>query len=167
MKQANNWKLYNALAALLLVACAVIFYTTKTSSSEAYMHCNAKAIMHFDDIDTQTINANIHFDFNKNGVGYLVVEGYTNANKNKKYLQRYVKFDFSATKISKHYYGYNITKWESSKSVIDESQDVYFQYFIREMSNGTSNLQIISEKLNQKTVLLSSINAPLFVCSIV
>ena len=55
---------------------------------------------------------------------------------------------------------------ESSASSIDESPDVIFDYFMREMSDSHDGLFLNAQKLNDKAILLSSINSPLYICTL-
>ena len=82
------------------------------------------------------------------------------------YLQRYVKFSYTSKRISTTERHYRISKWESSASSIDESPDVIFDYFMREMSDSHDGLFLNAQKLNEKAILLSSINSPLYVCTL-
>ena len=98
--------------------------------------------------------------------GSIVVEGYTTSKAGWLYLQRYVKFDYTTKAgfpTERHYF---VSQWESSASSIDESPDVIFDYFMREMSDSHDGLFINAQKLNEKTLLLSSLNSPLYICTL-
>ncbi|EOG1317601.1 FidL-like protein, partial [Salmonella enterica subsp. enterica serovar Infantis] len=49
---------------------------------------------------------------------------------------------------------------------IDESPNVIFDYFMREMSDSHDGLFLNAQKLNEKAILLSSINSPLWICTL-
>ncbi|WP_250550961.1 FidL-like protein, partial [Escherichia coli] len=72
-------------------------------------------------------------------------------------LQRYVKFTYTSKRVSATERHYRISQWESSASSIDESPDVIFDYFMREMSDSHDGLFLNAQKLNDKAILLSSI----------
>ncbi|MCV5706699.1 FidL-like protein, partial [Escherichia coli] len=109
---------------------------------------------------------NIHFNFGAQGKGSMVVEGYTDSAAGWLYLQRYVKFTYSSKRISATERHYRINQWESSASSIDESPNVIFDYFMREMSDSHDGLFLNAQKLNEKAILLSSINSPLWICTL-
>ncbi|WP_227645455.1 FidL-like protein, partial [Klebsiella pneumoniae] len=98
--------------------------------------------------------------------GSMVVEGYTDSAAGWLYLQRYVKFSYTSQRISATERHYRIKKWESSASSIDESPNVIFDYFMREMSDSHDGLFLNAQKLNDKAILLSSINSPLYICTL-
>ncbi|CAI0895520.1 Uncharacterised protein [Serratia rubidaea] len=130
------------------------------------LNCSTKAIMHFEDTETESVNVNIHFSFNADNKGSIVVEGYSNSAAGWLYLQRYVQFDYTSKRISPGTRYYRISRWEASKSSIDQSPDVIFDYFMREMSDSHDGLQLAVEQINPRTVLLSSINSPLYICTL-
>ncbi|MGV3346679.1 FidL-like protein [Enterobacteriaceae bacterium LUAb1] len=130
------------------------------------MSCSTKAIMRFENMDKENINGNIHFNFAAGGKGSMVVEGYTDSAAGWLYLQRYVKFTWTSKRISVTERHYHINKWEAKASSIDESPDIIFDYFMREMSDSHDGLFLNAQKLNDKAILLSSINSPLWICTL-
>lgn len=130
------------------------------------LRCSTKAIKRFENMEKENINGNVHFNFAANGSGSLVVEGYTDSAAGWLYLQRYVKFSYTSKRISASERHYRISQWESSASSIDESPDVIFDYFMREMSDSHDGLFLNVQKLNDQAILLSSINSPLYVCTL-
>ncbi len=130
------------------------------------MSCSAKAIMRFENMEYENVNGNVHFNFGENGKGSMVVEGYTDSSAGWLYLQRYVKFTWTSKLISGSERNYYISKWESSASSIDESPNVIFDYFMREMSDSHDGLFLSAQKLNRQAILLSSINSPLYICTL-
>ncbi|WP_308906922.1 FidL-like protein, partial [Klebsiella pneumoniae] len=72
--------------------------------------------------------------------GSMVVEGYTDSAAGWLYLKRYGKFTYSSKRISATERHYRINQWESSASSIDESPNVIFDYFMREMSDSHDGL---------------------------
>ncbi|MEL0551228.1 MULTISPECIES: FidL-like protein [Enterobacteriaceae] len=156
-----------AFSALVFIAAAgVSTWKLLPVEKEGVMSCSTKAIMRFENMDKENVNGNIHFNFAAGGKGSMVVEGYTDSAAGWLYLQRYVKFNYSSQRISPTERHYRISKWESSASSIDESPDVIFAYFMREMSDSHDGLFLNAQKLNEKAILLSSINSPLFVCTL-
>jgi hypothetical protein len=130
------------------------------------LNCSTKAIMHFEDTITESVNVNIHFNFNDKGKGSIVVEGYSDSSAGWLYFQRYVQFDYTSKRVSPSSRYYQINHWVASKSSIDQSPDVIFDYFMREMSDSHDGLSLTMEKINPDTVLLSSINSPLYICTL-
>ena len=130
------------------------------------MNCSTKAIMRFENMDNENVNGNIHFSFAKNGQGSIVVEGYTDSAAGWLYLQRYVKLNYTSRRVSPTIRQYHISQWESSAFSIDESPNVIFDYFMREMSDSHDGLFLNAQLLNDKTLLLSSLNSPLFICTL-
>ncbi len=130
------------------------------------LNCSTKAVMHFEGMQYQNVNANVHFNFREQGKGSLIVEGYTHSNSGSLYLQRYVSFRYSSQRISPAERHYRIVQWQASASSIDESPDVIFDYFMREMSDSHDGLFLNVQKLNEKAVLIGSINSPLFICAL-
>lgn len=156
-----------ALSALALIAAAG-FSAWKLLPAENHgeMSCSTKVIMRFENMDKENVNGNVHFNFSANGRGSMVVEGYTNSAAGWLYLQRYVKFNWTSKRISATERQYYVSKWEASASSIDESPNVIFDYFMREMSDSHDGLFIAAQKLNEKAILLSSINSPLYICTL-
>lgn len=159
-------KLLCFLSAAILVV--VVIYTQSivlSNKNSGLMACSTKGIMRFENMKDENVNGNIHFNFGANGQGSIVVEGYTTSKAGWLYLQRYVKFKYTSKRISPTERHYNISQWEASASSIDESPNVIFDYFMREMSDSHDGLFINVQKLNDKALLLSSINSPLFICT--
>ena len=96
----------------------------------------------------------------------MVVEGYTDSAAGWLYLQRYVTFTYNSSRVSTTERQYHINKWEASASSIDQSPDVVFDYFMREMSDSHDGLFLSAQRLNQQAILLSSINSPLWICTL-
>jgi len=130
------------------------------------LRCSSKAIMHFEDTEMQSVNANIHFNFAEQGKGSIIVEGYTHSTEGELYLQRYVNLTYQSHPISTSTLNYRIKSWVASKSSIDQSPDVIFDYFMREMSDSHDGLLLIVERINPQTLLLSSLSSPLFICTL-
>ncbi|HHQ4801194.1 TPA: FidL-like protein [Aeromonas veronii] len=130
------------------------------------MSCATKGIMRFEDMNKENVNGNIHFNFGRQGKGSMVVEGYTNSAAGWLYLQRYVTFTYNSSRVSTTERQYRINKWEASASSIDQSPDVVFDYFMREMSDSHDGLFLSAQRLNQQAILLSSINSPLWICTL-
>lgn len=166
MKSKKNGKIFFFYMLILFFLCTLPFLSKVLLENRGEMKCIARAIMHFEDPNIETVNANIHFHFASKGQGSMVVEGYSDSKAGWLYLQRYVKFEYDSQQISNLERMYKVKKWSSSKSSIDEAPDVIFDYFMREMSDSNHALQIHVKKLNHSTVLLSSINSPLFICSL-
>ena len=156
-----------ALSALAFIAAAGFSaWRLLPDANDGVMSCSTKAIMRFEDMEKENVNGNIHFNFAANGNGSMVVEGYTDSAAGWLYLQRYVKFTYSSKRISATERHYRINQWESSASSIDESPNVIFDYFMREMSDSHDGLFLNAQKLNEKAILLSSINSPLWICTL-
>ncbi|MGN2428443.1 hypothetical protein GR294_04735 [Raoultella sp. Lac2] len=151
---------------VLIVAAGVSAWKLLPVEKNGMMSCSSKAIMRFENMEKENVNGNIHFNFAANGKGSMVVEGYTDSAAGWLYLQRYVQFNWTSQRISSTERHYHISKWESSASSIDESPDVIFAYFMREMSDSHDGLFLNAQKLNEKAILLSSINSPLYVCTL-
>jgi hypothetical protein len=130
------------------------------------LSCSTKAIMRFDGMQYENINANVHLNFREQGKGSLIVEGYTHSTTGALYLQRYVSFNYTSQRISSTERHYHIVQWQASASSIDESPDVIFDYFMREMSDSHDGLFLSVQKLNERAVLIGSINSPLFICTL-
>lgn len=135
-------------------------------SSGGEMSCSTKAIMHFEDTVTESVNASVHFTFTANDTGSLIVEGYSDSKAGWLYLQRYVKFDYHSERVSEFERYYKITNLQDKKSSIDESPDVIFDYFMREMFDSHDDMLIKVRKLNPQTILISSLSSPLFICNL-
>lgn len=156
-----------ALSSLVfIVAAGFCAWKLLPVENGGVMSCSTKAIMRFENMEKENVNGNIHFNFAANGKGSMVVEGYTDSAAGWLYLQRYVKFSYTSKRISTTERHYRISKWESSASSINESPDVIFDYFMREMSDSHDGLFLNAQKLNEKAILLSSINSPLYVCTL-
>lgn len=155
------------LVSALIFTCVVIYTQSVVlaNKNSGQMACSTKGIMRFENMKDENVNGNIHFNFGANGEGSIVVEGYTTSSAGWLYLQRYVKFKYTSKRISPTEQHYNISHWEASASSIDESPNVIFDYFMREMSDSHDGLFINAQKLNDKALLLSSINSPLFICT--
>ncbi|TQI78572.1 FidL-like putative membrane protein [Serratia fonticola] len=154
------------LSILLLLISLFVAFKRDTLWPEDILNCSTKAIMHFEDTVTESVNVNIHFSFNDKGKGSIVVEGYSDSTAGWLYLQRYVQFNYTSKRISPSTRYYQINRWVASKSSIDQSPDVIFDYFMREMSDSHDGLLLAMEKIDQNTVLLSSINSPLYICTL-
>ncbi|MDO6500681.1 FidL-like protein [Photobacterium sanguinicancri] len=166
MHSNKGGKIFFFYALILFLLCTLPFLAKVMPENSGEMKCTARAIMHFEDTDTETVNVNVHFHFAVGGKGSMVVEGYSDSKAGWLYLQRYVKFEYYSQRVSDLERMYKVKSWSSSKSSIDEAPDVIFDYFMREMSDSNHALQIQVQQLNHDTVLLSSINSPLFVCAI-
>ncbi|WP_337262543.1 MULTISPECIES: FidL-like protein [unclassified Serratia (in: enterobacteria)] len=151
---------------ILLLGSILIAVRHNIWERDDILNCSTKAIMHFEDTVTESVNVNIHFNFNDKGKGSIVVEGYSDSSAGWLYLQRYVQFDYTSKRVSPSTRYYQINRWVASKSSIDQSPDVIFDYFMREMSDSHDGLLLAMEKINPDTVLLSSINSPLFICAL-
>ncbi|WP_064721256.1 FidL-like protein [Proteus hauseri] len=160
-------KLLCLFSALIFILVALYSATTFLSAkNEGVMVCSTKGIMRFENMEAENVNGNIHFSFGANGKGSIVVEGYTDSKAGWLYLQRYVKFDYTTKRVSPTERHYFVSQWGSSASSIDESPDVIFDYFMREMSDSHDGLFLNAQKLNEKTILLSSLNSPLYICTL-
>ncbi len=135
-------------------------------SQTSELSCSARAIMRFDGMQHENVNGTLHLRFRATGKGTMILEGYTHSDQGSRYLQRYVVFDYSVLSISPTERHFRISQWQASASSIDESPDVIVDYFMREMSDGHDSLFLNAQKLNEKAVLLSSINSPLFICTL-
>jgi hypothetical protein len=160
-------RLFFALSVLTFItAAAVSMWRPLPAKDTGMMSCSTKAIMRFENMEKENVNGNVYFNFAANGKGSMVVEGYTDSTAGLLYLQRYVKFSYSSKRISATERHYHISKWEASASPIDESPDIIFDYFMREMSDSHDGLFLNAQKLNEKAFLLSSINSPLYICTL-
>lgn len=160
-------KMLCLISGLLFIIVAIYTQSVILSNkNDGMMSCSTKGIMRFENMTDENVNANIHFSFSANGQGAIVVEGYTDSKAGWLYLQRYVKFNYTTKRVSPTERHYNISQWESSASSIDESPNVIFDYFMREMSNSHDGLFLNAQKLNDKTILLSSLNSPLYICTL-
>lgn len=166
MQSKKSGKIFFFYALILFLLCTLPFVSKVMPENSGKMKCTARAIMHFEDSETETVNVNVHFNFAAEGRGSMVVEGYSDSKAGWLYLQRYVNFEYYSQRVSDLERMYKVEKWASSKSSIDESPDVIFDYFMREMSDSSHALQLQVKQLNHDTVLLSSINSPLFICSL-
>lgn len=155
-----------AVSIILLLVALFVTFKHNVIWRDDILNCSTKAIMHFEDTVTESVNVNVHFNFSAKGKGSIVVEGYSDSTAGWLYLQRYVQFDYTSKRVSPGVRYYQINRWVASKSSIDQSPDVIFDYFMREMSDSHDGLQLTMEKINADTVLLSSINSPLFVCTL-
>ncbi|MEG1212750.1 MAG: FidL-like protein [Leclercia sp.] len=151
---------------VLIVAAGFSAWKLLPAEHAGVMSCSTKVIMRFENMNKENVNGNVHFNFNAQGHGSMVVEGYTDSAAGWLYLQRYVKFNWTSKRINATERHYFISKWEASASSIDESPDVIFDYFMREMSDSHDGLFINAQKLNEKAILLSSINSPLYICTL-
>jgi hypothetical protein len=155
-----------ALSTLVfIVAAGVSAWKLLPVEKDGVMSCSTKAIMRFENMEKENVNGNIHLILPPTARVdgrrrlYRLAAGWL-------YLQRYVKFNWTSQRISSTERHYRISKWESSASSIDESPDVIFDYFMREMSDSHDGLFLNAQKLNEKAILLSSINSPLYVCTL-
>ncbi len=155
-----------------LLSCSVFLAATVyacyqlPTENDGVMSCATKGIMRFEDMNKENVNGNIHFNFGRQGKGSMVVEGYTDSAAGWLYLQRYVTFTYNSSRVSTTERQYHINKWEASASSIDQSPDVVFDYFMREMSDSHDGLFLSAQRLNQQAILLSSINSPLWICTL-
>ncbi len=163
------------LAPKPLFALSVLIFTAAAGFSvwhflpaenAGLMNCSTKAIMRFENMEKENVNGNIHFNFGTHGQGSIVVEGYTDSDAGWLYLQRYVKFSYTTKRVSPTERHYRISKWEASASSIDQSPDIIFDYFMREMSDSHDGLFLSAQKLNDNAILLSSLNSPLYICTL-
>ncbi|GKX62620.1 hypothetical protein SOASR032_11890 [Pragia fontium] len=159
-------KLFFFAALFMLIFTSLPIAWRMLPIRDGAMSCSTKAIMHFEDTKMQSVNANIHFSFFGKGKGSIVVEGYTTSTEGYLYLQRYVQFDYTSERISPLERYYRVKSWQASKSSIDQSPDVIFDYFMREMSDSHDGLLLKAQKMNDKTLLLSSLNSPLYICAL-
>ena len=156
-----------ALCLLVLIVAAMFsIWRLLPVNNDGVMSCSTKGIMRYENMEKENVNGTIHFTFGNEGKGSMVVEGYTDSASGWLYLQRYVKFTYSSQRISTTERHYLINKWESSASSIDESPNVIFDYFMREMSDSHDGLFLNAQQLGDKAILLSSINSPLWVCTL-
>ncbi len=166
MYSNKNGKIFFFYALILFLLCTLPFLSKIMPENSGEMKCTARAIMFFEDTETETVNVNVHFHFAREGTGSLVVEGYSDSKAGWLYMQRYVKFDYYSQRVSDRERMYKVNSWSASKSSIDETPDVLFDYFMREMSDSNHALKLQVQQLSHDTVLLSSINSPLFVCAL-
>jgi FidL-like putative membrane protein len=166
MHSNKSGKVFFFYALILFLLCTLPFLSKVIPENSGEMMCSARAIMHFEDTVTETVNVNVHFKFAKKGKGSMVVEGYSDSKSGWLYMQRYVIFDYYNQRVSDLERVYKVKSWSSSKSSIDEAPDVIFDYFMREMSDSHDALLIKVQQLNHDSVLLSSINSPLFICTL-
>ncbi|KLV04337.1 MULTISPECIES: FidL-like protein [Photobacterium] len=164
MTSNKSGRIFFFYALILFLLCTLPFLSKVIPENSGEMRCSARAIMHFEDTQTETLNVNVHFRFARDGEGSMVVEGYSDSKAGWLYLQRYVTFNYFSQRVSDLERVYQVQSWNATKSSIDESPDVLFDYFMREMSDSHDALQIKVQQLNYETVLLSSLNSPLFVC---
>lgn len=162
MKSRGKLLFFITLGILVLASFFTIWRMMPVHRGD--MSCSTKVIMHFEDTEMQSVNAHVHFRFSGQGKGSIIVEGYTHSVEGALYLQRYVKFDYTSARISSTERAYRVKSWIASKSSIDQSPDVVFDYFMREMSDSLDGLLLIAERVNKKIVLLSSLSSPLFIC---
>lgn len=155
--------------------CSLMVFTTVAgicawrllpAKNAGMLRCSTKVIMHFENNTTKNINGKLHLDFGAGGKGSLMVEGYTDSAAGWLYLQRYVKFTYTTKKVSASERDYRINSWEASASSIDQSPDVIFDYFMREMSDSHDGLFLNARKLNNHAVLFSSVSSPLYICTL-
>lgn len=166
MKRYSWEKVFFGFSVIFLLAAAATTAKIQAARRNDALNCSSKAIMHFEDTVTESLNVNVHFSFNGAGKGSIVVEGYSNSASGLLYLQRYIQFSYASRRNTPGERHYQISRWAASKSTIDESPDLIFDYFMREMSDSRDGLLLTMEKVNADTVLLSSINSPLFLCSL-
>ncbi len=166
MQIRNKKKLWFIISSLLLLISVIWSARNHAFLYSDTLNCSTKAIMHFENSDTESVNANIHFTFDGKGTGTIVIEGYTDSASGWLYLQRYVKFDYTSTQISAYERYYKINHWTANKSSIDQSPDIIFDYFMREMSDSHDGLLLSLKKINNSTVLLGSIDSPLYICNL-
>ncbi|WP_380182178.1 FidL-like protein [Kalamiella sp. sgz302252] len=159
-------KVFALSGLVLLGAVGLCVWRLLPQQHTGVMRCSAKAIMRFENMENENINGSVHFNFAADGKGSLVVEGYTDSAAGWLYLQRYVNFTWKSKRISASERHYSIDKWQASASSIDESPDILFDYFMREMSDSHDGLFLNARKLNDRALLLSSINSPLYICSL-
>jgi len=153
---------------LLVFIVAALFSAWRLlpAKNDGVMSCSTKAIMRYENMEKENVNGIVHFTFGNEGKGSMIVEGYTDSASGWLYLQRYVKFTYSSQRISATERHYRINQWESSASSIDESPNVIFDYFMREMSDSHDGLFLNAQQLDDKAILLSSINSPLWICTL-
>lgn len=166
MKKISWRRGFFVFSIMLLMMSIFITFKHNAIWRDDILNCSAKAIMHFEDTETESVNVNIHFRFNDKGKGSIVVEGYSDSTEGWLYLQRYVQFEYTSQRSSPSTRYYQISRWVASKSSIDQSPDIIFDYFMREMSDSHDGLLLTLEKIDPNTVLLSSINSPLYVCAL-
>ncbi|WP_299014911.1 FidL-like protein [uncultured Photobacterium sp.] len=166
MHSNKSGKIFFFYALILFLLCTLPFLSKVIPENSGELQCSARAIMYFEDTKTESVNVNVHFRFARNGQGSMVVEGYSDSKAGWLYLQRYIQFDYYSQRVSDLERVYQVGSWSASKSSIDESPDVIFDYFMREMSDSHDALLLKVQQLNHDTVLFSSINSPLFVCTV-
>jgi len=166
MLTRNRKKTVFLISCLLLLTSIIWSVSNHVFGQGDALNCATKAIMHFENSHTESVNANIHFNFDGKGKGTIVVEGYTDSAPGWLYLQRYVQFEYTSKQISTYERYYKINRWVANKSSIDQSPDVIFDYFMREMSDSHDGLLLSLKKINNTTVLLGSINSPLYICNL-
>ncbi|NIY49074.1 FidL-like protein [Cedecea colo] len=152
--------------AVFIAAAGFSLWRLFPKENAGNMSCSTKVIMRFENMEKENVNGNIHFNFAAKGAGSIVVEGYTDSEAGWLYLQRYVKFSYTSKRISPLERHYRISRWEASASSIDQSPDVIFDYFMREMSDSHDGLFLNMQRLNNSSILLSSLNSPLFICTL-
>ncbi|MFZ4834744.1 FidL-like protein [Rouxiella sp. Mn2063] len=166
MQGKNKKKRWFIISALPLL----ISITGSTSNHALWygdtFNCSTKAIMHFQKSQKESVNADIYFNFDGKGAGIIVIEGRTDSSSGELNLQRNVTFSYTSTQISADKRDYKINHWVANKSSTDQSPDIIFDYFIHEMSDNHDALLLSLKKMNSSTVLLSSIDSPLYICNL-
>ncbi|NYY75809.1 hypothetical protein DMI70_04085 [Escherichia coli] len=71
---------------------------------------------------------------------------------------------YTSKRVSATERHYRISQWESSASSIDESPDVILTTCVKCLTAMTGCSQ--RQRLNDKAILLSSINSPLWICTL-
>jgi hypothetical protein len=155
-----------ALSALAFIAAAGFSaWRLLPDENDGVMSCSTKAIMRFENMEKENVNGNIH----------LILPPTAKVDGRRRLYRFCRRLALSAAlrQIQLHQpthltteRHYRISKWESSASSIDESPDVIFDYFMREMSDSHDGLFLNAQKLNEKAILLSSINSPLYICTL-
>ncbi|MBM7343357.1 FidL-like protein [Pantoea coffeiphila] len=153
---------------LMIFSATAVFTGCRLLPQQAstQIDCSSRVIMRFENMDKENVNGSVHFNFGPSGKGSMVVEGYTDSDEGSLYLQRYVKFTYSVRHVSAAENHYMINQWQASASSIDRSPDIIFDYFMREMSDSRDGLFLNARRLSSKTVLFSSINSPLYICTL-
>jgi len=156
-----------ALSLLLFgITAAGVCWQQLPRPTTGLVDCSARVIMRFENMEQENVNGSVHFNFGPEGKGSMVVEGYTDSDAGSLYLQRYVTFTYTVRHISAVENHYSVSQWQASTSSIDRSPDIIFDYFMREMSFSHDGLFLNAQKLSNQAILLSSINSPLYVCTL-
>jgi hypothetical protein len=155
-----------ALSTLVfIVAAGVSAWKLLPVEKDGVMSCSTKAIMRFENMEKENVNGNIHFNFAANGKGRWS----SRAIPTPRPAGSICSATSSLTGPANASHPPSATIASASGNPAPRpsmSRRTLSSTTLCEMSDSHDGLFLNAQKLNEKAILLSSINSPLYVCTL-